>query len=99
MGEGGEETETRGDYVLGAKFDVFFFQAEDGIRDLYVTGVQTCALPICCAWRLVAIRASRFARPRAARRRSAPERAPIGIRWCAAPSSAAGPASDRKSVV
>src|SRR5690349_25124510 len=26
----------------------FFFQAEDGIRDLYVTGVQTCALPICC---------------------------------------------------
>src|SRR5215469_8370316 len=26
----------------------FFFQAEDGIRDLYVTGVQTCALPI---WR------------------------------------------------
>src|SRR2546430_4386782 len=27
----------------------FFFQAEDGIRDLTVTGVQTCALPIC--WR------------------------------------------------
>src|SRR2546430_17687717 len=27
---------------------VFFFQAEDGIRDLTVTGVQTCALPICC---------------------------------------------------
>src|SRR3989440_10613830 len=25
---------------------VFFFQAEDGIRDLIVTGVQTCALPI-----------------------------------------------------
>src|SRR5574340_1292609 len=25
----------------------FFFQAEDGIRDLLVTGVQTCALPIC----------------------------------------------------
>src|SRR5438874_3213924 len=25
----------------------FFFPAEDGIRDLYVTGVQTCALPIC----------------------------------------------------
>src|SRR2546430_17063837 len=24
-----------------------FFQAEDGIRDLTVTGVQTCALPIC----------------------------------------------------
>src|SRR5207245_5434248 len=26
---------------------VFFFQAEDGIRDATVTGVQTCALPIC----------------------------------------------------
>src|SRR6266496_5062536 len=31
-------------YVI---FFFFFFQAEDGIRDLYVTGVQTCALPIC----------------------------------------------------
>src|SRR5215510_15971046 len=26
---------------------IFFFQAEDGIRDGHVTGVQTCALPIC----------------------------------------------------
>src|SRR5256885_11543113 len=26
----------------------FFFQAEDGIRDYKVTGVQTCALPISC---------------------------------------------------
>src|SRR5688572_32967868 len=26
--------------------EYFFFQAEDGIRDLTVTGVQTCALPI-----------------------------------------------------
>src|SRR5256885_11104347 len=26
---------------------LFFFQAEDGIRDYKVTGVQTCALPIC----------------------------------------------------
>src|SRR5699024_12049606 len=26
---------------------IFFFQAEDGIRDRNVTGVQTCALPIC----------------------------------------------------
>src|SRR3989440_800137 len=30
---------------LSAMF-FFFFQAEDGIRDLIVTGVQTCALPI-----------------------------------------------------
>src|SRR5206468_8809596 len=29
----------------------FFFQAEDGIRDLIVTGVQTCALPILSAAR------------------------------------------------
>src|SRR6266498_4333270 len=28
----------------------FFFQAEDGIRDADVTGVQTCALPICFQW-------------------------------------------------
>src|SRR3712207_8667489 len=27
-------------------FFCFFFQAEDGIRDIGVTGVQTCALPI-----------------------------------------------------
>src|SRR5256885_6959403 len=28
----------------------FFFQAEDGIRDYKVTGVQTCALPISAEW-------------------------------------------------
>src|SRR5699024_419392 len=28
----------------------FFFQAEDGIRDRNVTGVQTCALPIWCSF-------------------------------------------------
>src|SRR5690606_40534105 len=27
-------------------YESFFFQAEDGIRDFHVTGVQTCALPI-----------------------------------------------------
>src|SRR5439155_15840619 len=31
--------------VIGFHF-FFFFQAEDGIRDGHVTGVQTCALPI-----------------------------------------------------
>src|SRR2546429_2098786 len=30
----------------------FFFQAEDGIRDVAVTGVQTCALPIFLAGRM-----------------------------------------------
>src|SRR2546421_9268868 len=42
-------------HIFGARFGYnkhgshhlfFFFQAEDGIRDLIVTGVQTCALPI-----------------------------------------------------
>src|SRR2546430_16349574 len=32
--------------LYGPTFYAFFFQAEDGIRDLTVTGVQTCALPI-----------------------------------------------------
>src|SRR5256885_9510466 len=31
-------------------FIFFFFQAEDGIRDYKVTGVQTCALPISQKW-------------------------------------------------
>src|SRR6266567_8191832 len=41
-------------YTPSSSFIIFFFfQAEDGIRDLTVTGVQTCALPISCrdsAW-------------------------------------------------
>src|SRR5256886_7861925 len=36
VGSGGDDLYSR----------FFFFQAEDGIRDLTVTGVQTCALPI-----------------------------------------------------
>src|SRR2546421_6901365 len=32
--------------MLSSRQALFFFQAEDGIRDLIVTGVQTCALPI-----------------------------------------------------
>ena len=41
-----------GSYLTGIWIFVFllffFFQAEDGIRDHCVTGVQTCALPIFC---------------------------------------------------
>src|SRR2546427_2568473 len=33
-------------YSIRCSLIFFFFQAEDGIRDLTVTGVQTCALPI-----------------------------------------------------
>src|SRR2546430_6581247 len=36
----------RGPVRCVSMFIFFFFQAEDGIRDLTVTGVQTCALPI-----------------------------------------------------
>src|SRR5260221_1380264 len=36
------------------RFFFFFFQAEDGIRDHCVTGVQTCALPIYLVWRPLA---------------------------------------------
>src|SRR3712207_8454890 len=42
----------------------FFFQAEDGIRDIGVTGVQTCALPIC-------------ARPRVALERGRAQQQPV----------------------
>src|SRR5690348_17610383 len=36
-------------FFLVCSLFFFFFQAEDGIRDGRVTGVQTCALPICAA--------------------------------------------------
>src|SRR5437762_11054954 len=44
-------------------FYVFFFQAEDGIRDTSVTGVQTCALPICTFWPAI----ERYGDPRSLR--------------------------------
>src|SRR2546426_7480627 len=47
--------------VLGQFFFFFFFfQAEDGIRDYKVTGVQTCALPISAAARRRAAAAARL---------------------------------------
>src|SRR5205807_3762226 len=46
-------------------FFFFFFQAEDGIRDYKVTGVQTCALPISEARiRFFAVPAAKFNRQR-----------------------------------
>src|SRR2546430_11722475 len=59
---------------------VFFFQAEDGIRDLTVTGVQTCALPIC------AVRASLTMEHREANRR----RGTTAERFLTAATSATG---------
>src|SRR2546422_6212361 len=45
----------------------FFFQAEDGIRDVAVTGVQTCALPISASamkqWQLPEEQWMRYYRP------------------------------------
>src|SRR5256886_8007152 len=83
----------------------FFFQAEDGIRDLTVTGVQTCALPIstksngasgCCATRPRAGSACSCARCCAgsAREPSARQVGPRSARW----PRRTGP-RDRKSVV
>src|SRR5262249_61245691 len=64
---------------------VFFFQAEDGIRDWSVTGVQTCALPI-LPWRrrLTAMATPCSSRARrasssASRRRSDPDVAAMKI--------------------
>src|SRR5262249_56473207 len=49
--------------VVGVSVVFFFFQAEDGIRDWSVTGVQTCALPISlsrtCATRVPCLCTSR----------------------------------------
>src|SRR3712207_9207772 len=77
-------------------FYIFFFQAEDGIRNIGVTGVQTCALPISRAPR----RGSASRPPRlwdrrptclrfSFRRRSRPARLTAGLQ---------GDGADRKSV-
>src|SRR5690625_7257659 len=41
------------------KLSIVFFQAEDGIRDGHVTGVQTCTLPISRKYRLTRLRPGR----------------------------------------
>src|SRR6266850_2647962 len=56
----------------------FFFQAEDGIRDYKVTGVQTCALPI-------------FTRPRSRPRAARPERNRLHRRRATPQRSASAP--------
>src|SRR5207245_8001708 len=58
---------------------VFFFQAEDGIRDATVTGVQTCALPISGP----RSRRNRESRPAAAMGAGRPARAADSARACA----------------
>src|SRR5256885_3677302 len=82
----------------------FFFQAEDGIRDYKVTGVQTCALPISapCGDRFPS---SWFSPPAAAcgsrTVRPPPPCPPPSSRWSPTSTTrpATSPSRDRKSVV
>src|SRR5256885_3181016 len=55
LGRGGLVINERTARISLCVYLYFFFQAEDGIRDYKVTGVQTCALPI---WGRVGARAS-----------------------------------------
>src|SRR5437868_11231252 len=67
-------------FVSGGRGDrfFFFFQAEDGIRDRNVTGVQTCALPICHGGSGRRLRAVPRGRP------ATGGRAAAGASWAAA---------------
>src|SRR2546429_6707449 len=47
-------------YTSSTLYFFFFFQAEDGIRDVAVTGVQTCALPISLLLPLIPIALPHF---------------------------------------
>src|SRR2546430_12396949 len=76
--------------LLGTYYCCFFFQAEDGIRDLTVTGVQTCALPISSGGRPALLAAAESPRSRhrcAARGRCSRRTSP----------GASGPSSPRGS--
>src|SRR5256885_11279419 len=83
----------------------FFFQAEDGIRDYKVTGVQTCALPICGRQR-VPLRHHGRRRDPSPRRAGEEERRLPQVAPLAGPRARVGgslcraaPQLDRKSVV
>src|SRR5690606_40357723 len=69
--------------------EFFFFQAEDGIRDFHVTGVQTCALPICRAGRCRSTPGTPRASPPRSARGPAPPRRQTTVRAaaCRAPRS------------
>src|SRR3712207_6887888 len=82
-----------------------FFQAEDGIRDIGVTGVQTCALPIWPPPRERAHRSPGRTPPSARSRRGPARPGPTGARWRRGPAGSPRPRRpgpsrpDRKSVV
>src|ERR1035437_5311051 len=74
-------------YSYDLYFAFFFFQAEDGIRDIGVTGVQTCALPICPG----AGRAERFPPPQRLAQRPARPPRPRVVPLCGRPPLVADP--------
>src|SRR5256886_10358931 len=87
----------------------FFFQAEDGIRDLTVTGVQTCALPISsacaprCGWARCACSANSSPRrsrvlPRTTTKRQGRKRPWSGARTALDKMSSSAPSSGAGSV-
>src|SRR5256885_10661296 len=57
----------------------FFFQAEDGIRDYKVTGVQTCALPICRRMPLFSVDSRARAAPARREQRHPPARVEAAV--------------------
>src|SRR3712207_9088722 len=65
--------------IIGCVLFFFFFQAEDGIRDIGVTGVQTCALPILDAGRDVPRAAHAGGRPGARRAARALRRPAVAL--------------------
>src|SRR5690606_41114918 len=71
----------------------FFFQAEDGIRDFHVTGVQTCALPISPPR---GSRAARAYRATAPGRRARPALRELGLRTRLALAVARPPRSEER---
>src|SRR5256885_11382661 len=83
----------------------FFFQAEDGIRDYKVTGVQTCALPICSLPEPNRRGRSITKRKNGSTARCAPARWASAARWPARTTATCSRGSpptrtpDRKSVV
>src|SRR6478609_9898389 len=81
-------------------FFFFFFQAEDGIRDKLVTGVQTCALPILAIGTIAYIgnHGGEMLRPRATRAEIDPELAAWTARVRAFGERASSPQAQRLRV-
>src|SRR5207249_5535858 len=70
-------------HALVCRLCFFFFQAEDGIRDRNVTGVQTCALPIStAAWHRLLVLPKRWS-PSCRRTRSRCQAAVVWVAWAA----------------